>query len=189
MDVVLMQRVANGDESALAELYDRHAPLLFGLIVRIVADRGEAEDILQDVFIRVWQRADTFDPAFGTPTAWLVRIARNRAIDRLRGRKPAVSDAAIAGMASIDPDPHESAALTEQQLLVAAALKRLPRDERELIEQAFLRGRTHSELAAAFGLPLGTVKTRIRRGMLALRDALQDLKSRTAVVRAVDHHE
>jgi RNA polymerase sigma-70 factor, ECF subfamily len=191
MDFALMQRVAEGDQSGLAELYDRHASLLFGLILRVLGDRGEAEDVLQDVFVRVWQRADTFNPMFGTPIAWLVRIARNRAIDRLRARRPVVSDDAVADMASPDPDPHESAALTEQQLLVAAALKRLSPDERVLIEHAFLRGRTHVELATAFNMPLGTVKTRIRRGMLALRDALHDVRSGTmpASVRAIEHHE
>src|SRR5687768_18405427 len=87
MDRDLLRRIAERDASALADLYDCHARLLFALIVRILRNRSEAEDALQDVFLRVWQRAETYDPAFGSPVAWLVRIARNRAIDRLRLRR------------------------------------------------------------------------------------------------------
>jgi len=111
-----------------------------------VRDSGEAEDVLQEVFLRLWEKAETYDPVLGSPMAWLVRIARNRAIDRVRARR-ALRD----------------------------ALARLTREQRVLIEHAFFLGYTQSELAARFKLPLGTVKTRIRTGMLAMREQLQRL--------------
>jgi RNA polymerase sigma-70 factor, ECF subfamily len=179
MDDALLLRIADHDSRALAELYDRHAHLLFTLIVRILRDRAEAEDALQDVFLRVWQRADTYNPVFGTPLAWLVRIARNRAIDRLRrvGASPIAEPAAEAGrdIAVPSPAPDEAAVAGQQQKAIAGAMSLLQPDERRLIECAFFEGYTQSELAAKFALPLGTVKTRIRRGMQMLREQLQQI--------------
>jgi RNA polymerase sigma factor (sigma-70 family) len=179
MDDGLLRRIADHDSEALAELYDRHAALLFALIVRILHDRAEAEDALQDVFIRVWQRAETYNPVFGTPIAWLVRIARNRAIDRLRRRaaSPATEPAAavVHDVEDHTPGPDRMAMTGEQRRVINGALSVLAPDDRRLIECAFFEGYTQTELAERFGLPLGTVKTRIRRGMQTLRDQLQQI--------------
>jgi RNA polymerase sigma-70 factor, ECF subfamily len=179
MDDGLLRRIADHDSNALAELYDRHASLLFALIVRILRDPAEAEDALQDVFIRVWQRAETYNPVFGTPAAWLVRIARNRAIDRLRRRaaSPATEPAAaiVHDVEDGAPGPEKVAMTGQQRRAIKGALTLLAPDQRQLIESAFFEGYTQTELAERFGLPLGTVKTRIRRGMQTLRDQLQQI--------------
>ena len=172
-DHLLMQRLANRDASALADLYDRHSALLFSLILRILGQRGEAEEVLQEVFLTAWTRAGTYNPVLGSPAGWLVGIARNRSVDRLRAN--AVRTRAIES-AGFEPPPVETperkASIGEQQRAVAQALEALPREQRELIEQAYFLGLTQSELAERHKLPLGTVKTRIRTGMLALRQHL-----------------
>ncbi len=179
-DLALLDRIARRDASAVADLYDRHARLLYALTLRILRDGGEAEDVLQDVLLRVWEKADTYDPALGSPTAWLVRIARNRAIDRLRARqaRPKTESgdgifASIPADGDITPGPERAAVLSEAQRAVAAALRELAPDMRVLIEEAYFRGLSQSELSVKFGVPLGTVKTRIRTGMMVLRDRLQ----------------
>src|SRR4249919_1669079 len=161
-DVELIDRVVARDASAIGDLYDRHSRLLFGLILRIIRDRSEAEEILQEVFVQVWTRAETYNVSLGPPAAWLVRIARNRAIDRLRAN--AVRLRAVEAAPVPDPvqSPESSAGVSEQQRAVARALDTLPADQRVLIEQAYFQGLTQSELAEKFALPLGTVKTRIR---------------------------
>ena len=172
-DIALLNRIVARDADAVAQLYDRHNRLLFGLILRIVRDRSEAEEILQEVSVQVWTRAETYNVALGTPAAWLVRIARNRAIDRFRAN----SVRARTLEATPPPPPVESpearAAMTEQQRAVARALDVLPPEQRELIECAYFMGLTQSEQAERFGLPLGTVKTRVRTGMITLRRELQ----------------
>jgi RNA polymerase sigma-70 factor (ECF subfamily) len=175
VDIALLDRIVARDEQAVAELYDRHHRLLFGLILRVLHDRSEAEEVLQEVFVLVWTRAETYNVALGSPAAWLVRIARNRAIDRLRAnavRLRAVESAPPPAQAA---SPESRAALSEQQRAVARALDSLPQDQRALIEQAYFLGLTQSELAERFNLPLGTVKTRIRTGMIALREQLSQV--------------
>lgn len=179
-DAGLIDAVARRDQGALAELYDRHCRLVFSLALRILKDRGEAEDVLQDVFVRVWDRADKYDAALGTPSAWLARIGRNRAIDRLRSRAVRATlslpevDASAAGVdAGAGADPEGLAVTGEQRTAIVAALSSLPENQRSLIESAYFEGYTQSELAERFNLPLGTVKTRIRAAMQALRAALQ----------------
>jgi RNA polymerase sigma-70 factor (ECF subfamily) len=176
-DVRLMRRIAARDASAIGELYDRHSRLLYGLILRILEQRGDAEEVLQDVFMSVWNRSTQYDESLGAPIAWLVRIARNRAVDRLRAN--AVRVKAVETVANDAPampsSPESHAASNEQQRVVARALADLPADQRLLIEQAYFLGLTQSELAARHNLPLGTVKTRIRSGMLTLRQALAPL--------------
>jgi RNA polymerase sigma-70 factor (ECF subfamily) len=175
-DIELLERIVARDQAAVGLLYDRHSRLLFGLILRILRDRGEAEEILQEVFMQVWVRAETYNVSLGSPAGWLVRIARNRAIDRLRSN--AVRRRAIdAAPAPTDTPgtPEDSAALGEQQRAVARALASLPNEQRVLIEQAYFLGLTQSELAERFKLPLGTVKTRIRTGMISLREQLGQL--------------
>jgi RNA polymerase sigma-70 factor, ECF subfamily len=174
-DIALLDRIVARDEQAVAELYDRHHRLLFGLILRILRDRSEAEEVLQEVFVLVWTRAETYNVALGSPAAWLVRIARNRGIDRLRANSVRVRAAESAPLPEPAESPETSAALSEQQRAVAYALQSLPADQRLLIEQAYFLGLTQSELAERFNLPLGTVKTRIRAGMIALRERLSQV--------------
>jgi RNA polymerase sigma-70 factor, ECF subfamily len=182
IDIGLLQRIVARDTGALADLYDRHSRLLFGLILRIVRNRAEAEDILQEVFIRVWTRARLYDPRLGSPMPWLVRLARNCAIDRLRARRirdtagSPVLDQAVADPAASATDirtPETDVLDAERRGTVMDALAGLPAEQRRLIEAAFFEGYTHSELANRFGLPLGTVKTRIRAGMIAMRQRLE----------------
>lgn len=172
-DVLLLERMAARDALAVGDLYDRHHRLLFGLILRILKERSEAEDILQDVFMRAWTHAGTYDISLGSPVAWLVRIARNRAIDRLRSNAVRARVVDAAPLPEPVESPEATATLGEQQRAVALALAALPAEERELIEQAYFLGLTQSELSVRFRLPLGTVKTRIRKGMLALREHLE----------------
>ena len=173
VDLLLIQQIANGDSTAIEQLYERHASLLYALVLRIVHDRSEAEDVLQDVLLRIWQRADTYDRLYGAPRAWLVRIARNRAIDVLRARRRRpTDDLDAAEQPSLSSTPDESTMAAEDRTAVAGALSGLEPAQRELIESAFFQGYSQSELAARFNLPLGTVKTRIRRGMIVLRGAL-----------------
>lgn len=171
-DVALIARIVARDEGAVGELYDRHNRLLFGLILRILRDRSEAEEVLQEVFFQVWNRAETYNAGLGLPAGWLVRIARNRAIDRLRANAVRLRALDAAPAPEETATPEASAALSEQQRLVARALARLPTDQRTLIEQAYFLGLTQSELSERLRIPLGTVKTRIRSGMLALREHL-----------------
>jgi RNA polymerase sigma-70 factor (ECF subfamily) len=182
VDLLLFQRIVARDAAALADLYDRHSRLLFGLILRIVRDRAEAEEILQEVFIRVWTRAELYDSRLGGPATWLVRLARNCAIDRLRARRvrEAVNGPAF-DEAMPEPPASDAAIRTPEALViederrgkVIDALASLTPEQRRLIEAAFFEGYTHSELAKRFGLPLGTVKTRIRTGMIAMRQRLE----------------
>ena len=185
-DQELLQRIATRDESALAALYDQHSALAYGVILRILRSPSDAEDVLQETFVRVWSRAESYDPRLGTAAAWLVRIARNRAIDRLRARavrKDLAVEPAIGrdGEPAPPPEPatHETpetvvhGAATTRALRAAMAL--LPEGQRALIDAAFFEGYTHPELAARFGVPLGTVKTRIRTGLMAMRGRLEQV--------------
>jgi RNA polymerase sigma-70 factor, ECF subfamily len=181
IDISLLRRIAARDTAALAELYDRHSRLIFGLILRIIRDRAEAEEILQEAFVRVWTRAETYDPRLGGPLPWIVRVTRNVAIDRLRSRRtravidtPAPDGHSAEAMAAPDiQSPEAVAGDAERRQLLIDALSGLPADQRQLIEAAFFEGYTHSELARRFGLPLGTVKTRIRTGMITMRQRLE----------------
>jgi RNA polymerase sigma-70 factor (ECF subfamily) len=146
-----------------------------------VGDRGEAEEILQEAFVRVWSRAEIYDARIGRPLSWIVRVARNCAIDRLRARRvratvnaPAIDAAAVEAAPVIGIQTPETAVLdAERRRKLTDALAGLPAQQRQLIEAAFFEGYTHSELAQRFGLPLGTVKTRIRAGLIAMRQGLE----------------
>jgi RNA polymerase sigma-70 factor, ECF subfamily len=181
-DLSVLQRIAARDTAALAQLYDRHSRLLFGLILRIVGDRGEAEDLLQEAFVRVWTRAGTYDAQMGGPLPWIVRVARNCAIDRLRARRVrAAVEVSALDFATVEAtmpapgiqSPEAAVLVDERRRTLTGALADLPAEQRELIEAAFFEGYTHSELAQRLELPLGTVKTRIRAGMSAMRKRLE----------------
>jgi RNA polymerase sigma-70 factor, ECF subfamily len=169
----LLDRIVAHDQVALGELYDRHSRVLFGLLVRILGDHRDAEEVLQDVFVQTWRRAETFDPLLGSAVGWLIGIARNRAIDRLRtnaSRRPR-SEVVETIVSAVTPE--SAAVLAERQEAVRHALASLHSEQRELIQRAYFRGLTQSELAAELKLPLGTVKTRIRTGLAQLRNTLE----------------
>ncbi len=172
VDTARLARLAQRDASALSELYDAHSRLMFGVICRIVRDRTEAEEVLQEVFVQAWTRAATYNPVLGSPAGWLVGIARNRAIDRVRAN--AVRARAVEALEEPPPapTPEGTAATGERHREVHRALAQLPADQRELIEQAYFLGLTQSELAERYRLPLGTVKTRMRAGLQGLRRQL-----------------
>jgi RNA polymerase sigma-70 factor (ECF subfamily) len=172
-DVALLDRVAARDQAALGELYDRHSRLLLGLILHVVRDRRDAEEILQEVFVQAWMRVDTFNPALGTPAGWLIGIARHRAIDRLRSNAVRLRSVERATPPAPAETPETQASTSQRRRDVARAVAALAPEQRDLIELAYFQGLTQSELAARFNLPLGTVKTRIRTGLMALRNHLQ----------------
>jgi RNA polymerase sigma-70 factor (ECF subfamily) len=174
LDSELLHAVARGDEAALASLYDRYRLILFGLILRILHSRPEAEDILQDVFIQVWKTAANFDESRGRPFTWLVTLARSRAIDRLRalGSRQRVADEAMQAAPESTSDSEADALQSEQRGVVRAALKELPAEQREALVLAYFEGLTQTEIAARLGAPLGTIKTRMRSGMIKLRELL-----------------
>jgi len=172
-DVALLERMTARDERALAALYDRHARLLFGLILRILRSRADAEEVLQEVFVQAWTRTDTYNASLGSPAGWLIGIARNRAIDRLRNNAVRIRTAEQAPRPTAVETPEARAATSERERDVARALASLPPEQRELIEHAYFEGLTQSELAERFKLPLGTVKTRVRTGLTTLRGLLQ----------------
>lgn len=173
---LLISSVAAGNQSALAELYDRSSRVAFGLIVRVLGDAAMAEEVTLDVYTQVWRQAKAYDSSRGTPLAWLLTIARTRAIDRLRSGKqerqrsePLESADTVKAAAG---DPEESSVLSEQQRIVQGALAALSADQREVIELAYFQGLSQSEIATTLGQPLGTVKTRTRLGLIKLRETL-----------------
>ena len=173
-DVELLKAVARGDEQALAQLYDSYRVILFGLLVRILNSREEAEDVLQEVFLQVWRRARDFDETRGKPFTWLVTLARSRAIDRLRslGARDRVAQASVREAAEEVSDAARDTFRSEQRALVTSALSQLPEEQKRPLVLAYFDGLTQSEIATKLGAPLGTVKTRMRGGMIKLRELL-----------------
>ena len=173
-DVELLKAVARKDESAIAVLYDRYRHVLFGLILRILNNREEAEDVLQEVFIQVWRRAADFDETRGRPFTWLVTLARSRAIDRLRSLA-ARERVAVAGSREETEEVSDAASdafRSEQRGLVNSALDQLPEEQKHPLVLAYFEGLTQSEIAARLDAPLGTIKTRMRSGLTKLREVL-----------------
>jgi RNA polymerase sigma-70 factor (ECF subfamily) len=169
--------VAGGDSDALAVLYDRHAAVVFALCLRILRSAEEAEEVLEDVFWQLWQRADRFQPSRGSALAYLLTLARSRAIDRLRtrDRRHRLRDqlpGSMAESAPVPPSPYIETLARERRARLGLALAALPPPQREAVELSFLEGLSHPEISARLGEPLGTIKTRIRSGLLRLRDSL-----------------
>jgi RNA polymerase sigma-70 factor, ECF subfamily len=176
----LVHRVAGGDHAALTALYDATSRIVFGLALRILADRDLAEDVVVEVYMQAWRGAAGYDPGRGTPSSWLLTLTRSRAIDLLRARtrEHATDPLEAAGnIRSATPDPEEATADAERHREVRSALTSLSAEQREAIELAYFAGLSHTEIALRLGQPLGTVKTRIRLGMLRLRELLDHLTS------------
>jgi RNA polymerase sigma-70 factor (ECF subfamily) len=178
-DAELLRAVARGEEAAFARVYDRYGAILLGLMLRILRSRPEAEDVLQEVFLQVWQQARSFDPARGRAFTWLATLARSRAIDRLRAvdsRERAAQRSAEDGRpvaAEAGGWADEEAIRAERAEAVRAALAELPEEQRQVLVLAYLDGMSQSEIAAAKNQPLGTVKTRTRTGLKRLSEALR----------------
>lgn len=173
-DIALLHAIARGDENAFASLYDHYNSILLGLLLRILNSRVEAEDVLQEVFLQVWQRAATFDETRGRPFTWLVTLARSRAIDRLRssGARERTANAAAQDAPEQLGDAAADAVRSEQSELVRRALDAIPEEQRRTLLLAYFEGLTQSEIAERLKQPLGTVKTRMRAGMSKLRELL-----------------
>ena len=173
-----LRRLASGDQAAAARLYDRHARPLYSLILRILGNETEAEDVLQEVFAQAFCRASRYDARRGAVAAWLLTIARSRAIDRLRARRTRVEartgEQTLGEMPDAQPDAASTMLDEERSRLVRQALGELPMLQRMAIELAYYEGLSHSEIAERLEQPLGTVKTRIRLGLLKLRDVLTE---------------
>jgi RNA polymerase sigma-70 factor (ECF subfamily) len=175
-DQAALARIGRGDTAALAELYDRHGRPIYSLALRILQDQGDAEDVVQEVFAQAWRQASRYDQSRGQVGAWLLTLARSRAIDRLRARRARPEPLADARAADglVDQAVPADALLVsaEQVARVRAALDQLPLLQRIAIELAYYEGLTHTEIANRLEQPLGTVKTRIRTAMLKLRESL-----------------
>jgi len=169
-DAALIARIRSGEQDAMAELYDRYAALVYSVALRVLADTGAAEDVLQEVFMQLWRHPASFDARRGSLGPWLAVIARHRAIDALRKRRPQtdLEDAVIAIEADLEGAAERSRAVEK----IRASLHAMPDKQRMALEMAFFEGMTHTEIAAQTGEPLGTVKTRIRAALVALRRAL-----------------
>jgi len=173
-DVALLKAIAARNEAALAQLYDRYRAILFGLLMRILNNREEAEDVLQEVFLQVWRKATDFDENRGRPFTWLVTLARSRGIDRLRtlAARERVAETSAREVSEDISDAATDAFKSEQRGLVTKALSQLPDEQKRPLMLAYFDGLTQSEIAARLGAPLGTVKTRMRTGLISLRELL-----------------
>lgn len=178
-DQALVKRMNDGDDHAFATFYDRFAPGLFSMIFAILRDQKESEDVLQEAFVQMWKRVQTYDAARSSLFTWAVMISRHKAIDRLRSRQrqtrlaEAVAKEQTGEMISRPADRADNVlARSDDRDRVLAALGRLSDPQREALDLAFFSGLTQTEISEKLGAPLGTVKARIRRGLLALRDVL-----------------
>lgn len=172
-----LERVSSGDEHALAAFYDETSTLVYGLAIRMLGSAEDSEEVTLDVYNQVWRKAATFDSSRGSLLSWLVTLTRSRALDRIRARtsrqrnlEPLPTERDLADKATT---PEQETALGQERRIVLGALGQLPPEQRRAIELAFFDGLSHSEVAVALNEPLGTVKTRIRLGMMKLRDLLQ----------------
>lgn len=167
----LLARVARDrDRSAFAAVYDRLSPRVYGFLLKLLGNRTDADDVLQETFLQVWNQAERFDPSRASPDGWMLMIARSRAADRLRKRATAKTLGEPATEPATTAHPGEQLETADSAGRVSAALARIPPEQGELIRLAFYDGLTHEQIARTLGLPLGTVKTRIRLGMMRLRD-------------------
>ncbi len=177
-EIALLRRVAQGDRRAFEELYDCFSGVLFSIAYRVVNNQEAAEDVLQDAFIQIWEKAPLYDPTRGKPITWAVTLTRNKAIDRLRStqRRSRLQDDMQRESETVeqfdDRSSFDAVASGETSKLVREAIQKLSKDQREAIELAFFSSLTQTEIAERLGEPLGTIKARIRRGMSKLKDVI-----------------
>jgi RNA polymerase sigma-70 factor (ECF subfamily) len=177
LEVKLIARIAKGDDAAFVELYNRFAGSLYAMVQRMLDDNKEAEDALQEGFTYIWRKAAAYDPTRSSPFAWAVMITRNKAIDRLRARERIEKlrekfTEQGAHFSQQDPGSANESELRERATIVRAAVLQLPEEQRKALELSFFGGLTHEKISERLGVPLGTIKARIRRGLLRLRESL-----------------
>jgi RNA polymerase sigma-70 factor (ECF subfamily) len=176
-----MVQVQNGDKRALRKLYDRFSKILFGMIYKILRNKEESEDLLQEIFVKIWNKADQFDPSRGSAYSFIATLARNRAIDRTRSRafKNRRKDDYVINddeysfnLSTENPNPEEKIEITERAVGVRKALAKLNEKERQVLYISYFEGLSQTEIADKIDIPLGTVKYRMRQGMIKLREML-----------------
>ncbi|HWW20715.1 MAG TPA: sigma-70 family RNA polymerase sigma factor [Steroidobacteraceae bacterium] len=177
-DAALIERIRNADRTAFMTFYDRFSPLLFSVAARVLGDRKEAEDVLQEVMLVIWNKSGEYHPELGSLSSWAVALTRNKALDRLRSRTRRlrlIEEVAIMAEdsdGSSSPSANEVLHGRERAEMLRTAMKQLPAEQRMAIELAFFTGLSQTDIATRLQQPLGTVKARIRRGMLRLREQL-----------------
>jgi RNA polymerase sigma-70 factor, ECF subfamily len=179
-DSELLRQVAAGDRAAFGEFYDRYSTLMFSIASKILNNSSEAEDVLQETFMQIWEKAAKFDPKLGKASSWVAILVRNKAIDRIRASQRRTRLAEEAGMesviaADVSETTNETVHGHEKAKLIQSAIVELPAEQRRAIELAFFSGLTQNEISEKLHEPLGTIKARIRRGLLKLRDQLEGL--------------
>jgi RNA polymerase sigma-70 factor (ECF subfamily) len=179
-DVELLRQIAVGDRAAFAEFYDRHSTLMYSVAFKILNDASESEDVLQEAFLQIWEKSKSFDPKLGKAVSWATILVRNKAIDRIRAsqRRSRLAEAAGAESAianEISQTVNENLFGHENARLIQTAIVDLPAEQRQAIELAYFSGLTQNEISEKLNTPLGTIKARIRRGLLKLRDQLEGL--------------
>jgi RNA polymerase sigma-70 factor, ECF subfamily len=172
-----LQAMAAGNHAALGHCYDTMGPVIFSLAVRMLRDRAAAEDVTQDIFVQVWRQAGKYDTTRGSPEAWMLMIGRTRILDRLRSRAAGVVLKSVGDNLPDAPDeddwPEDLAISREDAVNVRQALAELPADQRQAVDLAFFDGLSHVEISEKLGVPLGTIKTRIRLGLMKIREKLR----------------
>jgi RNA polymerase sigma-70 factor (ECF subfamily) len=179
-DIDLLRQIAAGDRAAFAEFYDRYSTLMFSIASKILNNASEAEDVLQETFMQIWEKAGKFDPKLGKASSWAAILVRNKAIDRIRASQRRTRLAEAAGVesaiaAEVSQTANEAVHGQAKAKLIQSAIFELPAEQRRAIELAYFSGLTQNEISEKLHEPLGTVKARIRRGLLKLRDQLEDL--------------
>jgi RNA polymerase sigma-70 factor, ECF subfamily len=170
-DEASLNRVKGNDQQAMTDLFDRYGRMVYSVALRVLKDRGQAEDVMQDIFFQVWRTPGSFAEGRGSLGAWLAVMARNRAIDALRRRKPcdSVDDVVLASRTDIASEIERNSLMEK----VRTIMKDLPSEQQKSVELAFFEGLSHTEIAAQTGDPLGTVKTRIRSALVRIRKAIE----------------
>jgi RNA polymerase sigma-70 factor (ECF subfamily) len=180
-DTELLRQIAAGNRASFAEFYDRHSTLMFSVACKILNDTNEAKDVLQEAFMQIWEKAAKFDPKLGKASSWAAILVRNKAIDRIRASQRRIRLAEEAGAeqaiaVKVDDTANETIYGHEKANLIQSAIVELPVEQRQAIELAYFSGLTQDEISKKLNEPLGTIKARIRRGLLKLRDQLEGLK-------------